>query len=786
MHGLQLPRTTNTAGADGHDFVSWESRYVGHIRAINAAPLDAYLLKSLDSVAATPTAQGCIMVKCGAGRSKVCLFLKAPDSIKTDVDTEMIHLGTYSTRDEWAVKLVAELEAAGLADAYDLQQDSGSMFNFEHMWVGVTKPGGGHGDGRHAHVVGQGTMTMQARSLNVKASALGNATLVDLLVELTRRGGNPYPLIYDTVIRCLGWVHDLGMYGASATPRMQYNNKYPIMTSEYESINVPNLFFAGQLAHGKDHLRSAGGFIHGFRYTARNLFRMLQARHNTAEAWPKEATAVFAGVQRWDGQTGLGPNGCNPGDWTHEREAQGCQEPATINTAFEGLVNKLFNRINTASGPYQMVAVLGDGVVFSCPGGAGTAQRGTAKGGLVPGGGDVQAHYFEEMSLDYFNTRFAGAARMFWHFGYAKQRQSLHDSRKHGTFFQIHVWWTDGRCGSVLSRPASGSGSGRAGGVDTEVPVKEILRIGEDFNTNWDAYETRRRVGEWVFSKLNATLVQEAGARKSAAAKHAEPTAAVSAEARKQSLVQVRALKGELAAAREKYTLNTCQQLNSGDSHDEASELAEATKSLRTQCRLLEIDIRGIQEKAVLLLKGLKQAANPGGPRGPPLAVAMGAGVLPAVGTVDWEDAESWINECFETSRVAVKESQALKDKRLASCGIELGREWPGGRVEVNIANHCDKAVSLWQGSVLFTPTPVFILVSMMEAGEADRKVSHEGEVWAMKDGAGNIVRQWTISVTNGIVQDLLLDCSDGGVPVPPFEAATPASIAHVLSHAHL
>ena len=31
---------------------------------------------------------------------------------------------------------------------------------------------------------------------------------------------------------------------------MQSNQKYPVMTSEYESINVPGLFFAGQLAHG--------------------------------------------------------------------------------------------------------------------------------------------------------------------------------------------------------------------------------------------------------------------------------------------------------------------------------------------------------------------------------------------------------------------------------------------------------------------------------------------------------------------------------------------------------
>jgi hypothetical protein len=59
----------------------------------------------------------------------------------------------------------------------------------------------------------------------------------------------------------------MALYGSlAATPAMQYNGKYPIMTSEYESATVRSLYFAGSLAHGKDHLKSAGGFIHGFRY----------------------------------------------------------------------------------------------------------------------------------------------------------------------------------------------------------------------------------------------------------------------------------------------------------------------------------------------------------------------------------------------------------------------------------------------------------------------------------------------------------------------------------------
>ena len=39
------------------------------------------------------------------------------------------------------------------------------------------------------------------------------------------------------------------------------------------------------LGHGKDFKRSAGGFIHGFRYTARALFRTLSAKYEDTP-WP--------------------------------------------------------------------------------------------------------------------------------------------------------------------------------------------------------------------------------------------------------------------------------------------------------------------------------------------------------------------------------------------------------------------------------------------------------------------------------------------------------------------
>jgi hypothetical protein len=75
-------------------------------------------------------------------------------------------------------------------------------------------------------------------------------------------------------------------------------------------VNVPGLYFAGNLAHGKDHLKSAGGFIHGFRYTARALFRILEAKHHGSDggsgkddSGKENETGGEGGLQLWEAQT---------------------------------------------------------------------------------------------------------------------------------------------------------------------------------------------------------------------------------------------------------------------------------------------------------------------------------------------------------------------------------------------------------------------------------------------------------------------------------------------------
>ncbi|XP_068233200.1 FAD-dependent oxidoreductase domain-containing protein 2-like [Palaemon carinicauda] len=127
---------------------------------------------------------------------------------------------------------------------------------------------------------------------------------------------------YDYVIRCLGFKFDFSIFNSSALPaHSTKKKKYPGIKHTYEAQNVAGLYFAGTSTHSLDYRKSAGGFIHGFRYTAQVLHRLLEWRHEG---------------QRW---------------------------PVTSHSTRD-LLNILVRRINEASGPYQMFGVLADFVLL--------------------------------------------------------------------------------------------------------------------------------------------------------------------------------------------------------------------------------------------------------------------------------------------------------------------------------------------------------------------------------------------------------------------------------------
>ncbi|XP_077068023.1 FAD-dependent oxidoreductase domain-containing protein 2 [Siphateles boraxobius] len=124
---------------------------------------------------------------------------------------------------------------------------------------------------------------------------------------------------YDRVIRCLGFRFNFSIFDGSARPPQSSGarGRLPGVTAWYEGRGTPNMFVLGTAAHSRDYRSSAGGFVHGFRYTVRAVHKILEQRYHNI-AWPA-TTLPISQLQSW-----------------------------------------ILKRVNEASGPYQMFAVLGD------------------------------------------------------------------------------------------------------------------------------------------------------------------------------------------------------------------------------------------------------------------------------------------------------------------------------------------------------------------------------------------------------------------------------------------
>ena len=92
-------------------------------------------------------------------------------------------------------------------------------------------------------------------------------------------------LPYDRVIVCTGFKFDASIFAGGCRPQLVHDDRFPEQTAEFESSNVPDLYFAGTLMQVRDWKRSTSGFIHGFRYGVRALHRMLEDKYER-NAWP--------------------------------------------------------------------------------------------------------------------------------------------------------------------------------------------------------------------------------------------------------------------------------------------------------------------------------------------------------------------------------------------------------------------------------------------------------------------------------------------------------------------
>ncbi|CAG12117.1 unnamed protein product, partial [Tetraodon nigroviridis] len=127
---------------------------------------------------------------------------------------------------------------------------------------------------------------------------------------------------YNRVIRCMGFRFNFSIFDRSARLHNSKNAKgrLPELTAWYEGVQTPDLFVLGAASHSRDYRTSAGGFIHGFRYTVRAVHRILEQRYHG---------------NRWQSSKLLATQ----------------------------LVSWILKRVNEASGLYQMVGILGDIIV---------------------------------------------------------------------------------------------------------------------------------------------------------------------------------------------------------------------------------------------------------------------------------------------------------------------------------------------------------------------------------------------------------------------------------------
>jgi thioredoxin reductase len=148
------------------------------------------------------------------------------------------------------------------------------------------------------HYVGSIRMTNAMLIENYQLKS--QAALLDCQILEIRRDGNEFAvdvaymhadgeretLNFDEIIAATGFTGQLDLLD-EAFPIRRLHGKFPDLDGNFESRDVPGLYFAGALTHGRDYRsHSSSGFIHGFRYNSMILARHLAERLGVREAPP--------------------------------------------------------------------------------------------------------------------------------------------------------------------------------------------------------------------------------------------------------------------------------------------------------------------------------------------------------------------------------------------------------------------------------------------------------------------------------------------------------------------
>ncbi len=156
---------------------------------------------------------------------------------------------------------------------------------------------------------------------------------------------------YDSIIACTGFRFDAEIFSEECRPQLCAMGRLPAQKANWESANVPDLFFAGTIMQYRDYKKYMSGFIHGFRYNVRTLCHLLREKYVDLPY------------------------------------------PAGIFTnSADVLLERIASRINSSSGLWQQPGFLGD--VFASL-----------------GEGDDRLEHREELPIDYVHEKFAPTGR---------------------------------------------------------------------------------------------------------------------------------------------------------------------------------------------------------------------------------------------------------------------------------------------------------------------------------------------------------------------------------------
>eukprot|EP00439_Symbiodinium_sp_Y106_P023208 s6574_g2.t2 len=363
---------------------AYQTHYVGDIRAGRTTILDTYLLKSLDTFdfdAFESASQRLTVVPC---ENRLCVWAVTKEECNSDRCRQMHDLGGQNLSYMVEIATVQNqsalhMQLKGILNKYpDIEKKTRwkyeelDFFSEDNKFLSMEKL---NKLGIDPQVFQIGTWNLQVSTSILRA----NPQLAAELAQVRQVGSHDnlrYPM--DHVIRCFGWTFDADILDESLKIELTHNRKYPKITSAWEVQGIPGMYAAGTLSHSLDFRKSAGGFIHGFRYTSRALFRLLEER-NFNVPWPQIS---------W--QVPLAHLTCG---------ADGDRSNSDL--GLEPLLEMLLSRINSASGPYQMFEFLGDMVLFE----------------IHPV--HLELRYLEEVPLRHFHARYKSMSRLTWVFRYS-------------------------------------------------------------------------------------------------------------------------------------------------------------------------------------------------------------------------------------------------------------------------------------------------------------------------------------------------------------------------------